>query len=121
MNRLVVAIALVCACQTAQNAPDRELDEASAQVRRFFDAMTKGDCETAASLLPAAREPGACAKLLHEWSDDLGMQLIAIPDVRRDGRDRGAIIVRTAVIRRGQQQTMLIRVTHRQGVWQLVL
>ena len=121
MKHIAIAIGIVLSGCGSTRTDHGELDEARVQVRRFFDAMARADCATAASLLPAARDAGACAKLLHEWRDDLQMQLIEVPDVRRDGRDRRAIIVRTIVLRRGKQSTMLVRVTHEQGVWQLVL
>jgi hypothetical protein len=115
------AIAACTALVACSGKHDGELGEAPVQVRRFFDAVVHGDCTTIGSLLPVAHDAPGCAKLLHEWRDDLGIQLIEIPDVRRDGRDRSAMIVRANVMRRGQQQTMLVRVTHQQGVWQLVL
>lgn len=112
----VIAMA---ACQSATSDGD-ELAGAKAQVQGFFDALAKGDCATLGSLVPAAAG-ASCDKFLHEWRDDLKIQLVAIPDVRRDGRDRRAIIVTTTVMRHGEQQTMLVRVNHEQGVWHLVL
>lgn len=118
---LAAAVALgLTACQGAARDSD-ELDQARVQVHRFFDALGQSDCPTLASLLPAAREPGGCDKLLHEWRDDLHIKLIDLPDARRDGRDRRAIIVRATVLRHDEEKTMLVRVTHEQGVWQLVL
>jgi hypothetical protein len=118
MRVAVVALALALGCAGAR---DGELDDARAQVRRFFEAAAKGECSALGALLPAASDAAGCAKLLHEWRDDLRIELVDLPDVRRDGRDRRAIIVRATVMRRGQQQTMLVRVTHEQGRWQLVL
>jgi hypothetical protein len=115
MKRFVLLLALV-ACQST--AKDDELVGAKAQVQRFFDALGKSDCATIGSLLPAAND---CDKFLHEWRDDLKIQLVDMPDVQRDGRDKRAIIVTTTVMRRGEQKTMLVRVTHEKGVWQLVL
>jgi len=121
MTRPLVAIALALSACGTHTAERNELADAQTQVRRFFDAIASGDCPTLGSLVPAINEREACAKLLHEWRDDLRIKLIDLPDARRDGRDRGAIIVRATVLRREQQQTMLVRVTHEKGVWQLVL
>ena len=117
MLRLAVIVVALAACGGAQDA---ELDGARTQVHRFFEAMAKSDCPTLGTLIEKANSPAACEQLLHEWRDDLRIQLVDIPDVRRDGRDRKAIIVRTTVLRHDQQQTMLVRVTHEQGAWQLV-
>jgi hypothetical protein len=111
----LLAIAL-CACQA-----DDELAQASATTRQLFEAVQRGDCPTIAGLVPAAAPPGACDKLLHEWREDLTLSLVAIPDVRRDGRDRRAIIVTTTVMRRGKQEKMLLRLTHDGGVWRFAL
>lgn len=116
MKQLLVLLGLV-ACQST--AKDDELAGAKAQVQRFFDALGKSDCPTLASLLPAAAKD--CDKFLHEWRDDLKIQLVDMPDVQRDGRDKHAIIVTTTVMRRGEHKTMLVRVTHESGLWQLVL
>ena len=115
MKRFILLLALV-ACQ--DTAKDDELAGAKAQVQRFFDALGKNDCATLATLLPAAKD---CDKFLHEWREDLKIELVDIPDVQRDGRDKRAIIVTTTVMRRGEQKQMLVRVTHEKGVWQLVL
>jgi hypothetical protein len=112
----LLAIAL-CACP----AKDDELAQAKATTRQVFDAVQRGDCPTIGRLVPAAAPPGACDKLLHEWRDDLKLSLVAIADVRRDGRDRRAIIVTTTVMRRGAQEKMLLRLTHEGGVWRLAL
>ncbi len=121
MMRPLAVVAIALSGCGARNADRNELADAQTQVRRFFDAVASGDCPTLGSLIPAVGERDACAKLLHEWRDDLRIKLIDLPDARRDGRDRRAIIVRATVLRREQQQTMLVRVTHEQGVWQLVL
>ena len=114
----VLAIAL-CACQATDTGD--ELAQARATAQQVFDAVQRGDCPTIAALVPAAAPPGACDKLLHEWRDDLKLSLVAIADVRRDGRDRRAIIVTTTVMRRGKQETMLLRLAHDGGAWRLVL
>jgi len=111
----------VCACNSREPAHDDELDGAKQQVHRFFDALAHADCATLGSLLPVANEPAACAKLLHEWNEDLRIKLVDVPSAERDGRDRRAIIVRTTVLKHDVQETMLVRVTHEQGTWHLVL
>jgi hypothetical protein len=121
MRRFVIVMAVaVFGCQGGTTDGD-ELGEARAQVRRYFDAIATSDCSTLTSLVPAANTRKACEQLLHEWRDDLRIKLLDVSDVRRDGRDHRAIIVRTTVMRRDQQQTMLIRVTHEHGAWQLAL
>lgn len=119
--RFAALTAVVVALVGCSSSHDAELDGARDQVRRFFDAIGKSDCPTLELLVPAAREPGACEHLVHEWRDELHIKLLEVPDVRRDGRDHKAIIVRTTVLRRDQQQTMLVRVTHEQAEWQLQL
>jgi len=119
--RCAAFCALLVALVGCSSSHDTELDGARDQVQRFFDAIGKSDCPTLELLVPAAREPGACDHLVHEWRDELHIKLLDVPDVRRDGRDRKAIIVKTIVLRHDQQQTMLVRVTHEQGEWQLQL
>ena len=117
-----LAIALVfalCACQTATTNGD-ELTDAKAQVQKLFDALGTGDCTTISALVPAAAGK-ECAEFLHDYHDDLKLQLVEITRAERDGRDKKAIIVTTTVNRRGEQKTMLIRATHEKGAWQLAL
>ena len=122
MRRALVLLVALAACGGSREAsPDDELEGARTEVRRFFEAVEKSDCATLGALLPAAKEQAGCEKVLHEWREDLKITLVDLPDVRRDGRDKQAIIVRATVMRRGEQKTMLFRVTHEQGVWQLVL
>jgi hypothetical protein len=116
MTRWLLVLAL-CACQTS-SAGD-ELASAKDTTHRFFDALAAGDCKTLSALVPAAADQ--CDKFLHEWRADMQLSLVAISDVRRDGRDPRAIIVTTSVMRRGHQETMLLRMTHDGGVWRLVL
>ena len=120
MMRAVVLALAVLGCNGTRGDSD-ELGEAKVQVRRFFAAIAASDCPTLAQLLPAANEPGTCAKLLHEWNEELQLRLVDLPDAQRDGRDRRAMIVRATVSKRGQESTMLVRVTHEQGTWRLVL
>ena len=115
---LALALAL-CACQATDT--DDELGQAKATARQLFDAVSRADCPTLAGLVPEAATPAGCAKLVHEWRDDLKLSLVDISDVRRDGRDRRAIIVTTTVMRRGNQEKMLLRMTHDGGVWRLAL
>ena len=118
--RLILALAFaLAACQS--NASDGELAGAKTQVQRFFTALEAGDCATLATLVPATTGAAECDKFLHEWRDDLKIQLLEISDVRRDGRDARAIIVTTKVKRRGELKNMLVRVTREKGAWQLGL
>jgi hypothetical protein len=120
--KALLAFACVIAMAACQRSTSEdELAGAKAQVQGFFDALGRGDCATLGSLVPAASGAAHCDKFLHEWRDDLKIQLVAMSDVKRDGRDKRAIIVTTTVMRHGEQQTMLVRVTHEQGVWHLVL
>jgi hypothetical protein len=117
VKRLVLAIAL-CACQSTGSGGD-ELTEAKATTHRFFDALARGDCKTLDALVPAATKN--CDKFVEEWRGDLDLSLVDIPDIRRDGRDQRAIIVTTSVMRRGKQETMLLRLTHDGGIWKIGL
>lgn len=121
--KLAIAIALAVGCGGTRDdgAKGDELEGAKLQVHRFFDALAKRDCATLASLLPEATDATACAKLLHEWNEDLQARLIEVPGAQRDGRDARALIVRAVVAKHGTQSTMLVRVTHEQGAWRLVL
>lgn len=116
MKSLVLAIAL-CACQAAGGGD--EMTEAKVVAHQFFDALGRGDCKTLAPLVPSAA--AQCDKFVHEWRDELKLSLVDIPDIRRDGRDQRAIIVTTTVMRRGQPETMLLRLTHDGGIWRIVL
>lgn len=116
MRYLALAL-LVCACQA--NGSDDELGDAKVTAHQFFDAIRRGDCKTLDPLVPAAT--GHCDKFVREWRDELGLSLVDLSDVRRDGRDKRAIIVTTTVMRRGHQETMLLRLTHDGGVWRIVL
>jgi hypothetical protein len=113
---LVLAL---CACQATD--ADHELGQAKATTRQLFDAVTRADCPTIGALVAEAATPAGCTKLVHEWRDDLKLSLVAITDVRRDGRDKRAIIVTTNVMRRGRQEKMLLRFTHDGGAWRLAL
>jgi hypothetical protein len=113
---LVLAIAL-CACQAAGGGD--EMTEAKAVAHQFFDALGRGDCKTLGPLVPAAATQ--CDKFVHEWRDELKLSLVDIPDIRRDGRDQRAIIVTTTVMRRGQPETMLLRLTRDGGIWRILL
>jgi hypothetical protein len=115
----VIALAIaLCACQSTGEGGD-ELAAAKTTAHQFFDALGRGDCKVLAPLVPAATDH--CDKFVHEWRDQLKLSLVDIPDVRRDGRDNRAIIVTTTVMRRGQQETLLLRMTHDGGVWRLLL
>jgi hypothetical protein len=118
VKSVLLAVAL-CACQASDTGD--ELAQARATARQLFDAVARADCPTIGALVADAATPAGCTKLVHEWRDDLKLSLVAIAEVRRDGRDRRAIIVTTTVMRRGKQETMLLRLTHEGGVWRLVL
>jgi hypothetical protein len=113
---LVLAIAL-CACQAAGGGD--EMTEAKAVAHQFFDALGRGDCKTLGPLVPAAATQ--CDKFVHEWRDELKLSLVDIPDIRRDGRDQRAIIVTTTVMRHGQPEAMLLRLTRDGGIWRILL
>jgi hypothetical protein len=114
-------VLIACACQTNSGGGGDELSDAKATTHRFFDALGKGDCATLGELIPAASGSAACAKFIDEWREELKLALVDIKDVRRDGRDTRAIIVTTTVMRRGQQETLQLRMTHDGGVWHLAL
>lgn len=120
MRGLLLA-ALLVACQSNSGGSGDELADAKATAHGFFDALDKADCATLGSLVPAATGSAACAKFVHEWHDELQLALVDIPDVRRDGRDKHAIIVTATVMRRGKQETLLMRMTHDAGVWRIAL
>lgn len=112
-------LAALCACQATGGGD--EIVDAKATAHRFFDALGSGDCPTLGALVPAAAGSAACDKFVHEWREELQLTLVDIPDVRRDGRDKRAIIVTTTVMRRGKQETLMLRMTHDGGVWRLAL
>ena len=116
--RALLLIVLLGACQSSGGD---ELAEAKATTHKFFDALDKADCATLRELVPAAAGSAACAKFIHEWHEELTLALVDITDVRRDGRDKRAIIVTTTVMRRGKQETLQLRLTHDSGVWRIVL
>jgi hypothetical protein len=116
---LVGALGLVACQSTSGSSTDDELAGAKTQVHRLFDAVDKRDCTTIEALVPTAA--GKCDTFLHEWREDLHVSLVDTPEVKRDGRDKRAIIVTTTVMRHGEKQTMLIRATHEKGAWQLAL
>src|ERR1041385_506392 len=118
--RYLALVLVVTACQTSTRAND-ELTGATAQGHAFFEALGRSDCATLGAMVPAANSPAACDKFLHEWREDLKLELVDITDVRRDGRDKHAIIVTTTVKRHGEPKTMLFRATHEAGAWQLSL
>lgn len=118
MRALVLAV-LLAACQGGGSGD--ELAEAKSTTHTFFDALAKADCTTLGSLVPAAAGSAACAKFVHEWHEELALTLVDIADVRRDGRDKRAIIVTTTVMRRGKQESLQLRLTHDGGAWRIVL
>ena len=115
-----LVLAALCACQSTSGG-DEELAEAKATTHQFFDALGRGDCATLGALVPAAAGSAACEKFIHEWREELQLALVDIADVRRDGRDKRAIIATTIVMRRGKQEKLMLRMTHDGGVWRLVL
>ncbi|MBV8760422.1 MAG: hypothetical protein JO257_24230 [Deltaproteobacteria bacterium] len=119
--KAVLVAAIACACQSHGGGSDDELAQAKATTQTFFDALDKADCATLGSLVPAAEGSAACAKFVHEWHEELALRLVEIADVRRDGRDKHAIIVNATVMRRGNKETLLLRETHDAGVWRIVL
>jgi hypothetical protein len=114
-------LAALCACQGTGSSGDQELTEAKATAHQFFDALGRGDCTTLGGLVPAAAGSAACEKFIHEWREELELTLVDIPDVRRDGRDKRAIIATTIVMRHGKQEKLMLRMTHDGGVWRLAL
>lgn len=118
---LVLAFALAFVLAACGGGGDSDLDGAKAQVRTLFAAIDRGDCAVVRALLREATDDAACAKVVHEWRDEIHVRLVDVPDARRDGRDPNAIIVRTTVIRRGTQEELLVRVTHQGDAWRLAL
>lgn len=118
MRCLALVLAL-SACQATDT--DDELGQAKTTTRQLFDAVARADCPTIGALVAEAATPAGCSKLVNEWREDLRLSLVGISDVRRDGRDRRAIIVTATVMRRGTQEKMLLRLTHEGGVWRLAL
>lgn len=116
--RVLVACLLAC---NEPHSPEAELADAKQEVRAMFAAIASRDCAALGALLAKARDAETCGKLLHEWNDDLQVVLVDVPTAERDGRDRRAIIVRAAVTKHAAPSTILVRVTHEQGVWQLAL
>ena len=117
--RCAALVLALCACQATDT--DHELGQAKTTTRQLFDAVARADCPTIGTLVAEAATPAGCTKLVREWRDELKLSLVAITDVRRDGRDKRAIIVTTSVMRRGTPEKMLLRFTHDGGAWRLAL
>jgi hypothetical protein len=108
----VLGALLACA------SPDAERHAAARDVvGRFFAALPSGDCAVLGPLLTA---PGACPELVTDLGAQ-GLSLVAVLEVKADGRDPNALLVRTRVARGGavHEQPLLLRVERRPDGWRL--
>ena len=89
-------------------------------VRRFFTALPSGDCARLGPLL-AGPEPGAC-EAASAWHEQ-GLSLVRVLDVKADGRDANAMLVRARVARQGRERAepLLLRVERHADGWKLRL
>jgi hypothetical protein len=111
----VLVLALVLACDE-KRTEGASLDEAQAQVRKFFTAATGDDCATVQSLIPDMKD---CASYLHTWHED-GISLVEVQGASRDGRDPRAVIVRVRMQTKGRQRDLLVRAIHDGARWSLL-
>lgn len=101
-----------CAPSTASKT-----EAARETVRRFFTELPSGDCAVLGPML---------ASSCQETVEDLishGFSLVEVLDVKVDGRDADAVMVRARVARDGRvrEQPMLLRVERHPEGWKLRL
>ncbi|WNG23077.1 hypothetical protein F0U62_02775 [Cystobacter fuscus] len=113
---LLVGALVGCTPSTASKT-----EAARETVRRFFSELPSGDCAVLGPML--AGEGGSSCQ---EQVADLiahGFSLVEVLDVKVDGRDADAVMVRARVARDGRvrEQPMLLRVERHPEGWKLRL
>jgi hypothetical protein len=104
-----------------KSSETRKTEAARATVERFFEALPTRDCAELGRLLI-----GQAAEDCQETVDELnehGFSLVEVLEVRVDGRDPNAVVVRTRVARDGKvrEEPMLVRVEQHPDGWKLRL
>jgi len=86
-------------------------------VERFFTALPSRDCAGVGALLAV---PASCPALMEDLHAQ-GLALVEVMEVRVDGREPDAVLVRTRVSRGGRvnEQPLLLRVEHHPDGWKL--
>jgi len=86
-------------------------------VERFFTALPSRDCAVVGPLLAI---PGSCPAMVEDLNAH-GLSLVEVLEVKVDGREPDAVLVRTRVARDGQvrEQPMLLRVERHPDGWKL--
>jgi hypothetical protein len=86
-------------------------------VGRFFSALPSRDC---AVLGPLLADPAACGTLVTDLGGE-ALSLVEVLEVKPDGRDPDALLVRARVALNGEvrEQPMVLRVERGPAGWRL--
>lgn len=115
---LVPALLACVACAR----PTPSAQEPEEVVRQFFTRLPEGDCRVLGPLLVERAGAPPCPATVDELNRH-GMRLVEVLDVRVDGRDPEARLVR-ARLRQGSQERAepaLLRLERQEGRWRLRL
>ncbi len=75
----------------------------------YFDAAARGDCPALIGLRNRPMTPAECEDYLHVFQGTR-TRLLAIEDVKVDGRDRSAVLVKTKLEFGDKERSWLLRV-----------
>jgi hypothetical protein len=109
---LLVGALVACAPSAASKT-----EAARETVRRFFTELPSGDCAVLGPMLVSSCQETVADLLSH------GFSLVEVLDVKVDGRNADAVMVRARVARDGQvrAQPVLLRVERHPEGWKLRL
>ena len=113
---LLMGALVGCAPSTASKT-----EAARETVRRFFTELPSGDCAVLGPML-AGEGGSSCPETVADLIAH-GFSLVEVLDVKVDGRDADAVMVRARVARDGRvrEQPVLLRVERHPEGWKLRL
>ena len=106
------------ACKSSES---RKTEAARATVQRFFEGLPAQDCAVLGGLL-VGKAADTCPETVREMNEH-GFSLVEVLEVKVDGRDPNAVVVRARVARDGQvrEEPLLLRVEQHPDGWKLRL
>ncbi|MGM0555272.1 MAG: hypothetical protein ACQEVA_02740 [Myxococcota bacterium] len=101
------------------SSPEQRKEQAIDAVESFYDAAARGDCKRVMELVPKFKTVDECEHFSERFAGN-GLRFLGPKEVRIDGRDPRAVIIKAETMRRGEKDDMNLRAEFRHNRWIIV-